>query len=181
MISTSIGSESACDEAARWNSNLRSTSSFEAALSLLIEFKIAALTIGISAGSGCRVQSPIRTLFRLTIFVFGDAYGRLSLEVMSSKRRRLFFRWFSLEPPPSTSASDRCLLRAVGEAGSGAIEGAGEVNAVEDALLDSGAGRPCTRMGTPFFWLDNILTRGLCDCHYVAVVVCHLVITNVLM
>jgi len=86
---------------------------------------MAAFTIGIFVGGDCGVQIPTRTLLRLTIFVFGDAYGRLSLEVISSKRSRLFFRCFSLEPSPSTSAGDRCLLRAVGETGSGAMERAG--------------------------------------------------------
>jgi len=124
-MSRSIGTEFAYDEAAWWNFGFRSTSSFDETLSLLIEFKMAAFTIGIFVGGVCRVPIPTRTLLRLTIFVFGDAYGRLSLEVISSKRSRLFFRCFSLEPSPSTSASDRCLLRAVGETGSGAIEGAG--------------------------------------------------------
>lgn len=120
-----MGSELACDVTAWWNPDLRSISSFAEALSRLIEFRMAAFTIGILVGGDWRVQIPTCTLLRLTIFVFEDAYGRLSREVISSERSRLFFCCFSLEPSPSTSASDRCLLRAVGETGSEAIGGAG--------------------------------------------------------
>ena len=35
---------------------------------------------------------PTLTVLRLEILVVGDAYGLLSLEVINSKRSRLFFR-----------------------------------------------------------------------------------------
>ena len=68
---------------------------------------------------------------RLTMCVVGNAYGRLSLDVIRSSRSLLFFFWTCPEPSPSTSARGRVLFGVLRRSGVDEVDAEGNANVGE--------------------------------------------------